>query len=90
MSRASFHRPPGTVLVETVATVPTGRRKGLMFSFITENGVPMGEVLHVGLTPGGKPIVPRHPQRVVVREETVARFVESAAKLGVRLREARR
>lgn len=82
-----FHRPAGTVLVETIGVVPITSRKGMIFSIISENGERRGELLHCSLTPSGKPIVPPRPQRFVVSEEVAAKFVEGAATIAVRLRE---
>ena len=89
MSRRPFHRPPGSRLVEVVGVVALSRRKGLQFSIVEENGIRLGEILHVGITPSGRPTTSERPQRVVMAESVAARFVEAAAGIGVKLREAR-
>ncbi len=89
MSRRPFHRPLGSRLVEVVGVVALSRRKGLQFSIVEENGARLGEVLHIGISPSGRPIIPSHPQRLVMAEPVAARFVEAAAGIGVKLREAR-
>ncbi len=90
MIRSTFHRPPGAVLLETVALVKLSPRKGIQFNVISENGERRGELLHVGLSPSGKAVIPAHAQRLVMAEPIAARFVEAAAGVGVKLREARR
>ena len=89
MSRRPFHRPLGTRLIEMVGLVALSRRKGLQFNIIEENGIRLGEILHVGLTPSGRPTIPERPQRVVMAEPVAARIVEAAAGIGVKLRGAR-
>lgn len=90
MSRSTYHRPSGATLLETVALVPLTKRKAIMFSIVEENGQRLGELLHVGLSPSGKAVIPVHAQRLVMAEPVAARFVEAAAGVGVKLREARR
>lgn len=88
MSRRPFHRPVGTRLVEVVGLVKLSPRKGLQFAIVEENGTRLGEILHVGITPSGRPTIPERPQRLVMAEPVAARFVEAAAGIGVKLREA--
>lgn len=90
MSRPTFHRPAGATLLETIALVPLSKRKAILFSVVEENGQRLGELLHVGLSPSGKAVIPAHAQRLVMAEPVAARFVEAAAGVGVKLREARR
>ena len=90
MSCPSFHRPAGAKLLGAGALVPLTKRKGILFSVVEENGQRLGELLHVGLSPTGKAVIPVHAQRLVMAEPVAARFVEAAAGVGVALREARR
>ncbi|MGI3903039.1 MAG: hypothetical protein ACRYGP_30215 [Janthinobacterium lividum] len=89
MTHRPFHRPLGTRLVEIVGLVKLSSRKALQFAIVEENGVRLGEILHVGLTPSGRPTIPERPQRMVMAEPVAARIVEAAAGIGVKLREAR-
>ncbi|RYC29299.1 hypothetical protein D3273_24625 [Lichenibacterium minor] len=69
--------------------MPLSKRKAIQFNVISENGERRGELLHCGLTERGRPVLARHPQRLVLSEAVAMKIVEALAGVGVALREGR-